>query len=177
MLTKIKNFLSRIFSRSPAFPRKATPVSWPLRLLQSLITFLRSWWRLLIIAFAAFVILYYPLGGCLTQNIDTSVNPGLFSRQHALFPVRHNQSHGNHGLGLCPPALSRGHLISGRRFSAKRRQAAEISGQYLDVCPRQHTQTRTIIVQTIPQSPPAAAKLQCRRCRKTIDFFPQRPRP
>ena len=74
MLTKIKNFLSRIFSRSPAFPRKATPVSWPLRLLQSLITFLRSWWRLLIIAFAAFVILYYPLGGCLTQNIDTSVN-------------------------------------------------------------------------------------------------------
>ena len=74
MLTKIKNFLSRIFSRPSAFPKKEASSSWPLRLFQSLITFLRSWWRLLVIAFAAFIILYYPLGSYLTQNIDTSVN-------------------------------------------------------------------------------------------------------
>ena len=35
--------------------------------------FLNSWWHTLIIALAAIVFLYYPLGGLLVSNIDRNI--------------------------------------------------------------------------------------------------------
>lgn len=39
-----------------------------------LVAFLSSWWHVLIIAFAALIFLYYPLGGLLVNNIDTNTD-------------------------------------------------------------------------------------------------------
>lgn len=37
-----------------------------------LITFLSSWWQLLILVFFAFIFLYYPIGGFIVNDIDTN---------------------------------------------------------------------------------------------------------
>lgn len=39
-----------------------------------LVTFISSWWHVLIIAFAALLFLYYPIGGLLVNNIDTNTD-------------------------------------------------------------------------------------------------------
>lgn len=39
-----------------------------------LVTFISSWWHVLIIAFAALLFLYYPIGALLVNNIDTNTD-------------------------------------------------------------------------------------------------------
>ena len=44
------------------------------KLLDIFITFLGSWWQILIISIFAFLFLYYPIGGLIVHNIDKNLD-------------------------------------------------------------------------------------------------------
>ena len=48
--------------------------------LRHLMSFITSWWRALIIALAALIFLYYPLGGLLIDNLDNSTSYEIKTR-------------------------------------------------------------------------------------------------
>ena len=44
------------------------------RLPDYLVLFVSSWWHVILIAFAALVFLYYPIGGLMVSSIDTNTS-------------------------------------------------------------------------------------------------------
>lgn len=66
---QLKNLLSQIsaFFRTKILPKLS-------KLPNFFVLFISSWWHVLLIAFAALIFLYYPIGGMLVNNIDTNTN-------------------------------------------------------------------------------------------------------
>lgn len=70
--TKLKDWLLKITApfRRLTIPKIAFSAD---SAIDKLMAFLNSWWHTLIIALAAIVFLYYPLGGLLVSNIDRNI--------------------------------------------------------------------------------------------------------
>lgn len=69
-VSKLKSFLTALFNFLHKLPIK----TWLLTYRQKLHHFLASWWQLLIGALAALIFLYYPLGGWIIEDIDTTTD-------------------------------------------------------------------------------------------------------
>lgn len=70
IVSKLKSFLTALFNYLHKLPLK----NWLLSYRQKLHHFLASWWQLLLGAFAALVFLYYPVGGWIIEDIDTTTD-------------------------------------------------------------------------------------------------------
>lgn len=67
---KLKTFFEQLFIKIKGYNFEAKLVAKA----QSLRKFVLSWWQLLLLAFASVIFLYYPLGGWMISNIDTSTD-------------------------------------------------------------------------------------------------------
>lgn len=69
----LKFQLKELISRAAAFFRQKI-LLWFSRLPKYLVLFVGSWWHIILLAFAALIFLYYPLGGLIVSNIDTNTS-------------------------------------------------------------------------------------------------------